>query len=213
MKTSIKTFLLPLLFMACALTATAQRPQEQVRERPSTRRERASRSTQNLTTISEPLTNLEELDTKTGAVIIKNYTVIGAVSGFGGSATITAYEFVDTQSGRKEYGVGVELEESERSERAAIERLYVDYDELDSLIKSTDYVIKIEKSATMENFEAQYKTRAELTVTTFNRATGALRAAISSGVMGRIRIGMTLGNLVDFRKLLIDAKTALDKIK
>jgi hypothetical protein len=214
MKTSIKTFLLPLLFIACALTVTAQRPQEQVQERPSARRERVSRSTQTLTAISsEPLTNLEELDTKTGAVIVKNYTVIGTVSGFGGSATITAYEFVDTQSGRKEYGVGVELEESERSERAAIERLYVDYDELDSLIKSTDYIIKIEKSATMENFEAQYKTRAELTVTTFNRATGALRAAISSGMLGRVRIGMTLGNLVDFRKLLIDAKTALDKIK
>lgn len=199
--------------MACSVSATAQVSQEQRRERQSSRRERTSRSTQNLTSIYEPLTNLEELDTKTGAVIVKNYTVIGAVSGFGGAVTVTGYEFVDTQSGRKEYGIGVELEESERSERAAAERLYVDYDELDSLIKSIDYVIKIEKSATMENFETQYKTRAEFTVTTFNRTTGALRASLSSGFMGRIRIGMTLGNLADFRKLLTDAKTALDKIK
>lgn len=194
--------------------AAAQGLQEQRRERQSPRRERTSRRAQDLTTISaEPLTNLEELDIKTGAVIIKNYTVIGTLSGFGGAVTVTGYEFVDTQSGRKEYGLGVELEESERSERAPVERLYVDYDELDSLIKSIDYVIKIEKSATMENFETQYKTRAEFTVTTFNRATGALRASISSGVLGRIRIGMTLGNLADFRKLLMDAKTALDKIK
>ncbi|HEX8773248.1 MAG TPA: hypothetical protein VF735_06545 [Pyrinomonadaceae bacterium] len=213
MKTSIGIYLLPLLFMACSVSATAQVSQEQRRERQSSRRERTSRSTQNLTSIYEPLTNLEELDTKTGAVIVKNYTVIGAVSGFGGAVTVTGYEFVDTQSGRKEYGIGVELEESERSERAAAERLYVDYDELDSLIKSIDYVIKIEKSATMENFETQYKTRAEFTVTTFNRTTGALRASLSSGFMGRIRIGMTLGNLADFRKLLTDAKTALDKIK
>jgi hypothetical protein len=202
--------------MACSVSVTAQGTQEQRRERQPSRRERTSRSTQNLTTISdisEPLTNLEELDAKTGAVIVKNYTVIGALTGLGGAVTVTGYEFVDTQSGRKEYGIGVELEESERAERAAVERLYVDYDELDSLIKSIDYVIKIEKSATMENFETQYKTRAEFTVTTFNRSTGALRASLSSGVMGRIRIGMTLGNLADFRKLLVDAKTTLDKIK
>ncbi|HEX8141094.1 MAG TPA: hypothetical protein VF553_00755 [Pyrinomonadaceae bacterium] len=191
----------------------AQRQQEQRQERQATRRERVDRGAQNLTTSPEPLTNLEELDTKIGSVIVKNYTVTGGVSGFGGTATVTGYEFVDTQSGRKEYGIGVELEESERAERAAVERLYVDYDELDPLIKSIDQIIKIEKSSTMENFEAQYKTRSELTVTTFNRATGALRAAVSSGFMGRIRIGMTLGNLADFRKLIVDAKASLDKIK
>jgi hypothetical protein len=204
---------LSIVFIACSLSAVAQRQQEQRQERQATRRERVDRGAQNLTTSPEPLTNLEELDTKIGSVIVKNYTVTGGVSGFGGTATVTGYEFVDTQSGRKEYGIGVELEESERAERAAVERLYVDYDELDPLIKSIDQIIKIEKSSTMENFEAQYKTRSELTVTTFNRATGALRAAVSSGFMGRIRIGMTLGNLADFRKLIVDAKASLDKIK
>lgn len=199
--------------MVCSTSTAAQRPLEQRQERQTSRRERIARSTQNPTILSEPLTDLEELDTKIGAVIVKNYTIIGAVSGFGGTAIVTGYEFVDTQSGRKGYGIGVELEESERPERAALERLYVDYDEMDSLIKNLDYIIKIEKSATMENFEAQYKTRSELTVTTFNRATGALRGSISSGFVGRIRIGMTLGNLADFRKLIVDAKTALDKIK
>ncbi len=213
MKNSFKTIFLPVFFIACSISAAAQRPPEQRQERQSSRRERIARSTQNPTPLSEPLTDLEELDTKTGAIIVKNYTIIGAVSGFGGTATVTGYEFVDTQSGRKGYGIGVELEESERSERAALERLYVDYDEMDSLIKSIDYIIRIEKSATMENFEAQYKTRSELTITTFNRATGTLRGALSSGLIGRIRIGMTLGNLADFRKLIVDAKTALDKIK
>jgi hypothetical protein len=213
-RTSTKIIALALFFVACSISVAAQRPQEQPRqERQSTRRERTSRSAQPPTPLSEPLTGLEELDTKSGAVIVKNYTIIGGVSGFGGTITVTGYEFVDTQSGRKEYGIGVELEESERAERAALERLYVDYDELDSLIKSLDYIIRIEKSMTMENFEAQYKTRADLTVTTFNRTTGTLRAGVSSGFTGNIRIGMTLGNLADFRKLIIDAKTVLDKTK
>lgn len=213
MKTLIRTIALLTFFIAVVFPAAAQRQQEQRRERQEARRGRITRDVQNPTISPEPLTELEELDAKTGAVVIKNYTIIGTVTGFGGAITVTGYEFVDTQSGRKAYGIGVELEEGERSERADVERLYVDYDELDSLIKSIDYVIKIEKSTTLENFETQYKTRSELTVTTFNRDTGALRAAISSGLIGRIRIGMTLGNLADFRKQIIDARNVLDKIR
>lgn len=154
-----------------------------------------------------PLTKLEAFETKTGAVIVKNYTEVGSVSGSGGTVSVTSYEFVDAQAGGKEYGIGIEL----RADRE--EKLYIDYDEIDSLIKGLDYMIKIEKSATLENFESQYKTRGELVVTTFNRTTGALRATISSGLNWRIRIRMTLGNLADFRKLIVDAKTTLDKIK
>jgi hypothetical protein len=209
MKTAIKTFSLSLFITACAISVAAQRPPEQRRER----QERAARSTQQVTDFPEPLTNLEEVEAKTGGVVIKNYTIIGSVSGFGGAVSVTDYEFVDVQSGRKEYGIGVEIDESGRSERADVEKIYVDYDEMDSLIKGMDYIIKLEHSATMENFEAQYKTRAELTVTTFNRATGTLRAAISSGSVGRARVGLTLGSLADFRKLIVDARTALDKVR
>ncbi len=214
MKTFIKIASLFILLLSCTLSATAQRPQDTGRGRPTPGRDRATRSAQQLTTLTEePLTNLEEVETKTGSVVVKNYTIIGTVSGFGGAVTVTSYEFVDVQSGRKEYGIGVEIEESGRSERAEVEKVYVDYDELDALIRGVDYIIRIEKSTTLENFEAQYRTRAELTITTFNRATGSLRARIASDLTGRTRVGLTLGTLADFRKLVIDAKNALDKIK
>lgn len=213
MKTVVKATLLTTIFIACAIPLAAQRPQEQRRERQPPGRERATRSPQQLAVFPEPLTNLEEMETKTGTVLVKNYTIIGSVSGFGGAVSVTSYEFVDVQSGRKEYGIGVEIEESGRAERADVEKIYVDYDEMDSLIKAIDYIIKLERSTTLENFEAQYKTRADLTVTTFNRATGMLRAAVSSGLFGRARVGLTLGSLADFRKLIVDARTALDKIK
>lgn len=83
-RTSIKKIFLPLFFMACTISAAAQRPQEQ---RQGSRRERTTRSVQSPTPFSEPLTNLEELDTKTGDIIIKNYTIVGAVS-WGGSGLV-----------------------------------------------------------------------------------------------------------------------------
>lgn len=163
------------------------------------------------TDILEPLTKLEAFEYQTGIVLVKNYADIGSVSGFGGTVSVTGYQFVEPVSGRKEYGIVVEITSGENPPR--LERIYVDYDELDALVAGVDYIIKIDKVAALENFEAQYKTRGELTVTTFSRSTGALRASISSGLIGRSRVRMSLGNLADFRKLIIDAKSTLDKIR
>jgi hypothetical protein len=159
----------------------------------------------------EPLTRLEALDTQTGAVIVKNYTYIGAVSGFSGIATVVSYEFVDAQTGRKDYGIGVEVRETARSEREA--RTYVDYDEIDALLRGIDYISKIERSATLENFEAQYRTRGELSVATFIRPNGTLQAEVAIGIYRRAGVNISLGKLVDFRKLIADAKLTLDKIR
>lgn len=80
----------------------------------------------------EPQTKLEVFQAKTGTVLIKNYSEIGSVSGLGGTVTVTSYEFVDAQTGRREYGLGIEAKESGRLECEA--RSYVDYDEINSLI-------------------------------------------------------------------------------
>ena len=160
----------------------------------------------------DPLTKLEALDTQVGSVLLKNYTYVGSVSGFtGGIVMVTSYEFVDQQTGRKEYGIGVELKETGRTEREA--RTYVDYDEIDALVRAMDYIIKIERSTSMENFEAQYRSRGELSVTTFLRPNGALGAEIGIGIYRRASINVSTGKLADFRKLIADAKTTLDKIK
>lgn len=162
----------------------------------------------------DPLTRLEAFDSQVGTVVIKNYTYIGSVSGLSGIAMITSYEFVDAQTGRKEYGIGVEIRENTRSEKEGREeRTYVDYDEIDALIRGLDYIIKIERSATLENFEAQYRTRGELSVSTFIRPNGALQAAVSIGLFRKAEVVISTGKLADFRKLIADAKATLDKIK
>jgi hypothetical protein len=124
---------------------------------------------------------------------------------------VTGYEFVDAQTGRKDYGLGIELRETGRSEREA--RAYVDYEELDALLRALDYISKIDKSTSLENFEAQYRTRGELSVSTFIRPNGSLQAEVGIGIFRRATINISLGKLADFRKLVADAKAMLDKIR
>lgn len=162
----------------------------------------------------EPATKLEALDAQVGAVIIKNSTYIGSVSGFSGIVMVTSYEFVEAQTGRKDYGLGIELRDTGRSERDGREaRTYVDYDEIDALIRGIDYISRIERSASLENFEAQFRTRGELTVSTFIRPNGSLQSEVAIGLFRRAAITISLGKLADFRKLVADAKVTLDKIR
>lgn len=163
----------------------------------------------------EPATKLEALDSQTGAVLVKNYTYIGSVSGLSGIVMVTSYEFVEVQTGRKDYGIGIEIRDTtgrpERDGREA--RTYVDYDEIDPLIRGVDYISKIERSASLENFEAQFRTRGELTVSTFIRPNGSLQSEVAIGLFRRAAITISLGKLADFRKLIADAKMTLDKIR
>lgn len=185
-----------ILFAACSLSIPAQQPQSAPLQPPLG---------------FEPLTKMEALDSQVGAVLIKNSTYIGSVSGFSGIVMVTSYEFVDAGTGRKDYGIGVEIRETGKSEREG--RTFIDYDEIDALIRAMDYIIRIERSASMENFEAQYRTRGELLVSTFIRPNGALQAAISIGYFRRAEIIIQPGKFADFRKLIADAKSTLDSAK
>jgi len=133
-----KILLLGAAMMALSLNAAAQAPSQ--------------------TQPDKPQTKIETFQARTGTVLIKNYSTIGTVSGLGGSVTVTSFEFVDPQSAKREYGIGVEATESGRLERSA--RSYVDYDEIDSLLKGIDYVSKIDVTQTkLSNFEAHYRTK------------------------------------------------------
>src|SRR5207249_1034942 len=88
---------------------------------------------------TEPRTKLETFQAKTGAVLIKNFSEIGSVYP-GGVVYVTSYEFVDAQTGTKEYGIGIKVEEVGSLGRN--DRAYVDYDEIDSLLAGIDYIMK-----------------------------------------------------------------------
>lgn len=124
---------------------------------------------------------------------------------------VNSREFTDAQTGRKAYGIVVEVRESGRLERS--HRSYIDYDEIDSLIKGIDYIAKLDNSVTkLDSFEAQYSTKGEFSVTVFSDTEG-LQVAITSGRFGGASTYIKLAELPGFRKLITDAKSRIDAIR
>ena len=160
-------------------------------------------------------TKLEELLEKAGAVVVKGTTGVGSVSGLRGTAFVTSWEILDARSGRREYGISIEIRESAQAERER-ERgdvAYVDYDELDPLINGLDHLLKLDHTATkLSTFEAQYRTNGYLSVFRFN-TTGGYGTAVSAGGRRGTRLILRPTGLVEFRDMLKSAKAVIDEAR
>lgn len=160
-------------------------------------------------------TKLEELLEKAGAVVVKGTTGVGSVTGLRGTAFVTSWEILDARSGRREYGISIEIRESAQAERER-ERgdvAYVDYDELDPLINGLDQLLKLDNTATkLSTFEAQYRTNGYLSVFRFN-TTGGYGTAVSAGGRRGTRLILRPTGLVEFRDMLKSAKAVIDEAR
>lgn len=159
----------------------------------------------------EFLTRLEAALEKTGVVLVKGSTPVGTVNGLRGTAAVTCWEIVDGGSGGRVYGLSVVIRDSERPEEE--ELAYVDYDELDPLLAGLEQILKLENTATkLARFEAQYRTRGELSFYRFNTPNGYGTAVAIRERRGP-RMVLRPAGLVEFRDLLESAKTLLDEAR
>ena len=159
----------------------------------------------------KPKTKLEAFVAQDGAVIVQGFSKIGEVKGqYSTSVVVESKELTNASSGKKEHGITFEVRET-RPERDHTS--YVDYDEIPSLIKGLEYIAKVDKSATpFDNFQADYRTRGDLQISTYSTDGGAkIAAAVSSGTIGRTRAFLTLRDLDSLRTFVETARAGLEK--
>ena len=157
-----------------------------------------------------PATKLESFETNVGLLIIKGYTEIGTVSGSGGDVTIKCREVSDAASGRKERGVALEIIEQGQLK----DRLLIDYDELEPLLKGVDTLSKIDSSVTsLDSFDAAFTTRGGLRIAALgNRRTGSFRFGLRDLRQNLAPISFSREEMVRFSGLMTEAKKRLDSI-
>jgi hypothetical protein len=162
---------------------------------------------------SEPKTKVEAFQAKSGAVIIRGFTQVGSVACRSDtSIEVQCKELTDATSGKKEFGVSVTVKNESRFAKESTS--HIDYDEIDSLLKGIEYIAKIDKSATkLASFQADYKTKGDLTVSTYSNSNGEVQAAVQSGRFGGTMAFLSLSDLNDFRKLIAKSKQTLDDVK
>jgi len=185
------------LFMAVfSLTASAQ-------DAPTAQAE-ASKAT--------PSTKLEAFSARTGIVVVKAYSTLGVVNGLG-RVSVDAREFRDASNPKQaQYGVAFEVKETGRIERENTS--FVDEDEIDSLIRGLEYISKIDKSiTTLSNFEAQFRTKGDLSMTVFSGRGGEISLAVASGRIGKTNAFLKLGDAEQIKQLLVQAKSVIAAAK
>ncbi len=162
----------------------------------------------------QPKTKIEQFSITTGVVIIRGFQTIGSVQGMHGtSINVEAKEFTNVAVGKKEYGITVEVKKEDgRYDKE--HKSYIDYDEISSLINGINYIAKVKTDVTsLHNFQADYSTKGDLKISTFNTSGGRLMAAVSSGNIGGVGAYFNISDLEKVKALIVQAKEKIDSIK
>lgn len=162
-------------------------------------------------TNSYPDSNLEIFEATTGTVIIRSVEDIASVPGKAGGLTVKCREAREPGTNRREFGVSIIVTPGQGVEVATV----VDYDELDALIRATDYVSKVDWSITsLNHFEAGYTTRSGLRVASYSSSrSGLIEAFVSSNRLLRSRTSLSIDQLVRFRVALEQAKAKIEVLQ
>ena len=158
-----------------------------------------------------PSTELETFEAQTGTVIIKGASQIGSMAIGNLNLAVIGRESTDVGTGRKEYGLAVELTENNQG----TVKMVVDYDELDSLLNSLDYLAKIDYNVTtLPTFVASYTTKSGLRIGAYtSQRRGAIQFFLQDRTVNSARILMTPAQLAQFQTLIEQARKSLDKMR
>jgi hypothetical protein len=193
------TALVLLLLVSFCCAAVAQRPG------PQFRRPLACEPL-------EPRTKLEAVDWRYERVLIKGFSQIATLNARGADIRVDAVELKEVDSATRAIGLVIALRESGENPRE--NRSFIDYEEIDRLLRALDAISKVNESVTrLPGFEARYRTLGDLEINVFRQSRSGIAASVSAGICERVTGLLTLDELDRLKAHIAEAKTRLDDIK
>jgi hypothetical protein len=149
-------------------------------------------------------------DVQTGVIIVKGYSLVGSLSVGTDEITVIAKESTEVGSSRKADGLAILMNGNQLVLR---DRILIDYDEIDPLLDSINYLNKIAYGVTpLPSFEADYSTRAGLRVIADQpRKDGGVKLYLAFGDHPRILLSQV--QFMQFYALVGEGKNNLDSLK
>ncbi len=195
-----RSLLLATIVVASAVSVSAQRRWERV---PPPRDPQ----------FYEPRNKLEDFDGRMETILIKGRTWVGVVRGQGGSARVEAMEVRDSANSAQATGVVITIN-ADAGPQGDL-RSFIDYDEIDALVKAMDTAAKASEAITkLTHFEVHYRTKADFEVMVFRQlSNNAIAAAIEGGFFDRSRLLLTLDEFTKLRWMIVQAKEKIDEMK
>jgi hypothetical protein len=160
----------------------------------------------------EPRTKLEALESKYERVLLKGFSLIATLNLRGANIRLDALELKDTNANTRATGLVIALREDGENPRE--NRAFIDYEEVDRLIKAMESVARVNENITkLAGFEARYRTLGDLEINVFRQTRSGTSATVSSGICDRVTSLLTLDELERLRAHIVEAKARLDEIK
>jgi len=160
----------------------------------------------------EPRTKLEAIDSGYETVLIKGFSQIATLDVRGGDIRVDAVDLKEVSASRRAIGIVVSLKES--AERPRENRSFIDYEEIDRLVRALESVARVNETATkLTGFEARYRTLGELEITVFRQGRSGTAASMSTGICDKITVFLPLDELERLKGIILEAKARLDEIK
>jgi hypothetical protein len=162
-----------------------------------------------------PLTKLEEFDWKMETVIVRGSTQVSTLFTRTGATRVDALELRDEGTPSRALGVVIELRDTSRQDVTPESRSYIDYEEIDPLIRAWDRVARTDDTITkLNNFESRYRTKSDFELVVFRQTPGGtIAAAVSGGVCDRVKIYLSLDEFIKLRHMVAQAKERLDELR
>jgi hypothetical protein len=163
----------------------------------------------------EPRNKLEDFDGRMETLLIKGRTWVGTLRVQNGSVRVEAIDIRDSQDSSRATGVMITINPAETNASADEIRSLIDYDEIDKLVTVLDTMAKADEKVTkLVNFEERYRTRGDFEAIVYRQISGAgASAAIEGGFFDRVRLFMTIEDLIKLRWFIAQAKDKLDEAK
>lgn len=160
----------------------------------------------------EPRTRLEAIESRYERVITKGFSQFATLTSRGIEIRLDAIEMKDTADSTRAIGLVIALREMDENPRE--NRAFIDYQEVDRLIKGMESVARVNETITkLAGFEARYRTLGDLEINVFRQTRSGTAASLSSGICDRVTALLTLDDLEKLRGHIIEAKARLDEIK
>jgi len=169
--------------------------------------------------VQRSTTRIENFQARTGTVIIRAFSTVGVAHGFSDGLIRVEYDgFTDIATGDREYGVVLYLQAGREQETH--NGAFIDYDEIDSLLRGIDYLSKTSgSSADLPTFEATCRSRGGIEIATFGDRGGSIKASVTAtfvnlaGSETQTRVMFELSNLAYLGQLIASARAKLDTLR